>query len=152
MVLKSKLLINSFLTSVLLLGAQATYAEVIFKENFDEQPDWTSTMHSVSQSQKISWGDILPDNWHEIYQGTQWSPETGYPNKNASIEILASNADKARGRTGKSMVNWRESYSDTKWNSDSQMIHLLAKQHDELYVEFWISFSDNWWQRNNVSH
>lgn len=151
MLLKNKLFTNGILVGFVLMGTSITHAESIFEENFDEQPDWTSTMYSTASSQKVSWGDILPANWDEIYQGTKWSPQTGYPNKHASIEILESNADKAFGRTGKSMVNWRESASETKWNSDSQMIHLLNKQHKELYVEFLIAFSDNWWQRTNVA-
>jgi hypothetical protein len=125
---------------------------VIFSENFDAQPDWTSSLHSLVQSRKAASGDILPENWDEIYVDAAWSPETGYPDKHASIEILAANTDKARGGTGKSMVNWRESNSTTRWNSDSQMIHLFGQSMNEVYIEFWVAFSDNWWQRNNTSN
>jgi len=129
------------------VSTRAVLVGVLFSENFDDQPDFTSTLHSTQPSQKASQGDTLPTNWDEIYQSTDWSPEKGYPDQHASIEILAANTDKARGGVGKSMVNWRESAADD-WNSDSQMIHLLDEPQNELYIEFWISFSDNWWQRN----
>lgn len=139
----------SVLSSIILaFGANPTAtAEILFQESFDSQPDWTSTLHSTARSQKSTYGDVLPDNWDEIYQATAWSPETGYPAKHASIEILTPNTDKARGGTGKSMVNWRES-SSASWNSDSQMIHKLNQQYTELYIEFWIAYSDNFWQRD----
>ena len=129
-----------------------TKADVLFTESFDDQPDFTSTMHDSTRGGREIWnGAILPEGWDAMFQGTQWSPETGYPDNHASFEILASNADKARGGTGKSMVNWRESYNAgwNNWASDSQLIKYLDKQHDEIYIEFWISFSENWYQRNN---
>jgi hypothetical protein len=149
--LNRKLSLLSFF--VFLCGtSSAADAEILFQENFDDQPDFTSTMHSTVNSQRSVWGDTLPDNWYEIYQGSVWSPETGYPTKHAAIEILASNTDKTRGGTGNSMVNWRESASLTRWNSDSQMIHLFEQPLNEVYVEYWIAFSDNWWQRENTGH
>jgi len=119
-------------------------ADVIFQEDFDSQPDFTSTMHSTAKSQKRNEGATLPDGWDAMYQGTKWSPETGYPNNHASLEILAANVDKARGGTGKSMVNWRESdATSTNWNSDSQLQTVFDQDYDEIYMEFWISFSAN---------
>ena len=133
-----------------------TKADVLFTESFDDQPDFTSTMHDSTRGGREIWnGAILPEGWDAMFQGTQWSPETGYPDNHASFEILASNADKARGGTGKSMVNWRESYNAgwNNWASDSQLIKYLDKQHDEIYIEFWISFG--WrgiWQALKWSH
>jgi hypothetical protein len=123
-----------------------TKADSIFEENFDGQPDFTSTMHTLVNGQRRAQGDIVPDNWDNIYQGTRWSPETGFPDNHASFEILAANADKTRSGSGKSMVNWRESYN-AGWNnfaSDSQLQVLLGQEYNELYMEFWISFSANW--------
>jgi hypothetical protein len=129
-----------------------SYGEILFEENFDNQPDFTSTMYTTMQGQ-LAGTHTLPNNWDAIYQGTMWSPETGYPDNHASIEILGSNTGKARGGAGKSMVNWRESYSRgfLNWASDSQMVKLLDRQYDQLYVEFWISFPDNFYGRKNAS-
>ena len=121
---------------------------VIFSENFDDQPDWTATMHTLEKYQTVAAGNILPDNWDGIYQGTYWSPEKGYPDKHATLEILASNVDKARGGTGKSAVIWRESIvsGPTDWKSDSQMVRYIPDT-TEIYAEFYIRFSHEWWQR-----
>ncbi|MBB20199.1 MAG: hypothetical protein CMP20_12170 [Rickettsiales bacterium] len=116
---------------------------VIFQEDFDDQPDYTATMHTLTDSQKSSEGAIVPDGWTNVYQTTSWSPETGYPDKHASIEILASNTDKTRTGTGKSFVKYRES-SSPQWNSDGQLQVVFDTEHDEIYLEFWISFSANW--------
>ncbi|WP_404362247.1 hypothetical protein [Marinobacter sp.] len=134
------------------LGSPSVSSEVIFEEDFDNQPDFTSTMHTTTQSQYKD-AHVLPDNWDALHQGTQWSPEKGYPDNHASLEILGSNSDKARGGAGKSMVNWRESYSMgwKNWASDSQLLKLLPQQYDQLYVEFWIAFSSNWYGRQNAS-
>ena len=128
---------------------------VIFSENFNDQPDWTSTMFSTASTQTTTLGDTVPENWFGIYQGTQWSPETGFPNKHASLEILASNGDKTRAGGGKSAVFWRESYSadnNFSWASDAQLLYALPEDVPELYVEFYIRFSEEFWQRNNDSN
>lgn len=125
-------------------------AEIVFQDDFDDQPDWTSTMHTTKNQQTVAAGDILPRGWYGIYQGTVWAPETGYPENHASLEILAENGDKAFGGKGKSAVMWRESHSRgwNNWASDSQLIHVLSVGQDELYVTFDIKFSENWWQRH----
>jgi len=132
------------------LSASYASGEVVFKENFDDQPDWTSTMFSTVNIQKKSGGDVLPEGWNLIYQGTKWSPETGYKGSHASLELLDQNVDKARGQSGKSAVMWRESYSRgwKNWASDSQLWKHLEGGYEELYVEFYIRFSPNWWQRD----
>jgi len=127
---------------------------VIFSENFNDQPDFTSTMYSTDGAQQARFGYTLPDNWDSLYNGTVWSPEQGYPDNHASLEILSANSDKARGGVGKSAVNWRESYSKSwsNWASDSQFIKFLNADYEELYVEFYIRFSQNFYGRNNASN
>lgn len=124
-------------------------AEIIFSESFDDLADFTSTMYGDDNPIERSKGDVLPEGWDGLYQGTEWSPETGHPDKHASLEILAKNSDKAKGGTGKSAVNWRESFSKgwKNWASDSQLVKILDKGYEELYFEFEIRFSPNWWQR-----
>ncbi len=134
------------------------HAEVLFEENFDDQPDYTTTLNTTETKQEAAQGYDIPNDWATVYQGTAWSPEKGFPDQHASHEILAKNSDKARGGAGKSMVNWRESRTldsgRVKWNSDSQLIKAPIDVNnpegtEELYVEFWIRFSDNWYQRGS---
>lgn len=122
----------------------------LFHDDFNDQPDFTAEMYSTDAAQYGDQGYTVPNAWTGFYQSKQFTPSNGYPTKHDSFEILTSNSDKAMGGTGKSMVNWRESYETAggyKFNSDSQLIRLLDKEYDELYVEFYISFSDNWWSR-----
>lgn len=151
--LHKKVLIR-FGVAFLVFNLQSANAEIIFKEDFDSLKDFTSTMHTTDKAQRVSTGHILPDGWDALYQGTEWSSETGYPNNHASLEILSGNADKAYGGAGKSAVMWRESYSLgwRNWASDSQFMKYLDDGYDELYVEFYISFSENFYGRNNPSN
>ena len=231
---------------------------VIFSEDFDNQPDFHNLMHSTTSSRSAADGDILPEGFDFLYQEDQWAPENGDLDSKHSLEILASNVDKTRNGTGKSVVFNRESYgssipesgdvvqagswirifhtaADTNnttktstvtangqtytfssttavtgdgvvrpvatpnstqfsdvtdaalgrslrsnplqitvtgpvtldygsfetspsgtgswsgwnnWASDAQFLKVLPQGYDELYVEFWVRFSPNWFQRN----
>ncbi len=136
-----------FLASLLFV-AQA-HAEVLFEETFDQQADWVS---DFPQSLNIAANADLPPGWDAVRQESYWDPSEGYPEHHESIEILASNADKARGGTGKSMVSWRESYDPgwNKWNSESMMMKHFPEGHDALFVSFWIKFSPEW-RRGGIS-
>jgi len=136
-----------FLSSVVIaLGvASAANAEILFQEDFDNQPDWTSGMHSTDIVQRAS-THTIPNDWYSIRQDPTWAPSIGDTDKHETIEILASNADKSRRGTGKSMVSWRESYDDgnQRWTSESIMLKHFPEGYDQLYVEFWIRFDPNW--------
>lgn len=124
-------------------------ARLLFEENFDNQPDWTSASKSTERSQYARHG--IPDGWYAVRQDPTWAPSVGHADRHESIEILSANADKARGGRGKSFVSWRDSYDpgSNRWNSESMMVHVLEEQHDELYVEFWIRFDPNWTKGND---
>lgn len=128
--------------------APYTPVGVIFEEHFDDQPDYTSTMHSTEQSQFVWSGGTLPDNWDALYQTGFYAP----PEAHDSLEILAANSDKSRSGTGKSAVHWREHHINpdfiTQWKSNSALgVHLPGEDgggYEELYIEFWIAFDPNW--------
>ena len=123
---------------------------VIFSDNFDNQPDFTPT--DGKNSFYASAGDTLPIGWDAGYLNSQWNPESGYPDNHYSLEITSANSDKARGGIGKSAVHWRESYDPgwNRWNSESALYKIFEEDYSELYVEFYIRFSENWHQRNNI--
>lgn len=118
---------------------------VIFQDNFDNQPDYTSAMYSVDREQFAD-THTLPVGWDAIRQDPQWSPSEGYPSGHESLEILASNADKARGGVGKSFVGWRD-YYDAGWdryNSENFLVKYFPEGYDQLYCEFYIRFQPGW--------
>ncbi len=117
------------------LVAGVAKSEVIFEDDFDNQPDYTS-------SSALS----LPGWTHRRNGEDVWSPSTGFPLNHDAFEVLAANSDKARGGTGKAFVGWRESY-DMGWknfNSDGILAKHLGEGYDQLYVSFWVRFSSEW--------
>ena len=130
-------------------------AGVIFSENFNDQPEFTATRNSTDTTQAAASGYTIPDNWTAVYQGTSWSPETGFANKKSTIEILSANG--GRGGSGKCFLGVRESNEDAtggSFQSDGQLIKAPIDPNnvlgtDELYVEFWIRFDANWWNLDN---
>lgn len=129
-------------------------AEQVFEDNFDRQPDWHSELAEndkggvpsgepdTAQYQGIH---TIPQGWHAVRQDPVWSPVKGHSDRHPVIEILSSNADKAKGQTGKSFVTWRDSYDPgwNRFNSDGILFYRLPGDGlEEVYVEFWATFSD----------
>lgn len=122
----------AFISFIIAPGANAG---VIFQEGFEDQPDWTSDDFALDGT--------LPLNWYTHRNDELWSPRTGHQDRKPVAEISGKNSDKAH--TGsKSFVAWRESYDPgwKKFNSDSILVKYFPEGHDELYVEFWVNFSE----------
>lgn len=137
--------VSSAVTALLLLGTSITRAEVIFSENFDEQPDFDKMMDpspSGKNSRARVKGDLIPDNWDLLRSESTWAPSRGYTDRHESFEIKAADSAKARGGTGKAMVNWRDSHDPgwKRWNSDGILLKKIGDQK-QVYVEFYIAFS-----------
>lgn len=156
-----------FLALIFCLNSMLAHgANLVFEDNFDAQPDWHSGMlendrgaylndqlHAdinpavrIDMYQTRESGHTMPNNWDSVRQGEQYfSPRNGYPDAGENIEILAKHANKARGGEGKSVVFWRESHQDNRWewNSDGILMKYLPDHLDELYVEFWITFDNH---------
>lgn len=118
---------------------------VLFSDNFDDQPDYTGALNSTDRSQYAG-THTIPEGWYAVRQDPTWAPSQGQPSKHESIEILASNADKARGGVGKSFVSWRDFYDPgwNRFNSDSILAKYFPEGLTQLYVEFYISFAPDW--------
>lgn len=130
------------------LACSVSDAEVIFQESFDDQPDWTSGMYPSPNSALLPWeGDTLPKDWFAGRQDKQWSPSDGNADRHEAVEILARNTGvMTRSGSGKSFVTWRESFdpdgNGRRWNSDGMLLKYFDPGYKQLYVEFWINFSD----------
>jgi hypothetical protein len=107
-------------------------AEILFEEDFNGQPNYTSS------------DELTLQGWSFRRHGEDlWNSTTGYPTKHDAFEVLDSNSQKARGGNGKSFVAWRESYDAgwQNWNSDGILAKYFPGGYEELYVKFWIKFS-----------
>ena len=134
------------------LASSFSNAKVLFEESFDDQPDWTPVLNGSTDGTQRASSHVIPEGWYSIRHDPTWAPSTGHPDRHETIEILASNSDKARGGRGKSMVSYRDSHDPgwKRWNSESMMVKYFPEGYDQLYVEFWIRF-DNDWTRQRIS-
>jgi hypothetical protein len=141
-------------------------AGLIFADNFNAQPDWHSGLEindlgglnpfnvrsdpnrldGADAEQQRDQGHTLPNGWDSARQGPVWAASFGDAGFPENVEILASNADKTRSGTGKSLVVYRQSTGDLgfAWPSDGQLDKKLDQSSDEVFVRFWMRFSDNW--------
>lgn len=145
MLLKNKLLINGVLAGVVLFGTPISHAEVIFSENFDDQPDWdamTDPNPSTEHERSAAKGDLIPEGWDLVRSESKWAPSRGEMDRHEAFEIKAADSAKAHGGTGKAMVNWRDSYDPgwKRWNSDGILLKKIGDQN-QVYVEFYVAFS-----------
>ncbi len=122
--------------SIMSLAVSVANAEVIFEENFDDQPDYVSRdiLSRGHQLYRFN-GDPIPEGWDAISDWSMYSEP--------HLAILASDAGKARGGTGKSLVMRRGS-RDGGWGGDAQLAKNFDPGLDELYVKFWIKFQPGW--------
>lgn len=157
--------ISKFVLMMPLLGMVClAKADVIFTEDFDDQPDWHSgleindlgglnpfnvrgdTFDGADAEQFRDKGYTLPSGWDSARQSPVWAGSFGDAGFPENVEILAENSDKARGGAGKSLVIYRQSTGNLsyQWPSDGQLDVKLSTPQEELYVRFWMRFSDNW--------
>ncbi|WP_100640497.1 hypothetical protein [Marinobacter salexigens] len=157
----NKLLSNALLAGVVLFGALTAHAEVIFTEDFNNQPEWNSGLPQngksglpLSPSERGGWDvaigqfsgtHTIPDNWSFVRQTPMWAPSRGDADRHETIEISSSstvdNPNRTRGGAGKSFVSWRDS-SASQFSSDGLLMKHYSEGFDQIYVEFYINFSN----------
>lgn len=158
--LTNKLFTRSLLAGLCLFGIPNIQAEVIFEENFDNQPDWNSGLPENDRGQldmppsgrggwpvdisQFAETHVIPENWSFVRQTPVWAPSRGDVDRHEVIEIssasTAENPNRARSGSGKSFVSWRDS-STLQFGSDGLLMKHFPEGFDQIYVEFWINFS-----------
>lgn len=144
------------------LNQPAQAQGIVFQDNFDNQPDWTSGLEIndlgglkpvVTNDRPLDGADVeqfaangytLPNGWDSARQFPIWAESYGNTGFPENVEILAANSDKARGGTGKSLVVYRQSSRAYQWPSDGQLDKKLDTPTDTVFVRFYLRFSDNW--------
>lgn len=109
--------------------------EVLFTENFDSQPDWVGGDINLIQDSNIHSKTGIPPNWTTARS----APYAGF---GENMEILASNSDKRKGGSGKSLVVWRHHKQET-WGNDKILFKDVGER-DSVYVEAYVQFDANW--------
>lgn len=123
--------------SALSISTPIAGAEIIFEEDFDEQPDYDSRDHLSGVNHQLyrERGDLIPPGWDSISDWSQYD----LPHLN----ITGSDANKVRGGRGKSLVMRRASRGPG-WSGDAQLAKNLDRDYKEIYVKFWIKFQPGW--------
>ena len=141
----------------LLAAGQGTLAagELIFDADFGNQADWRNTERGQSleypgKSARARAEENLPGNFDSYFTTEKWYPKGPY--RAASITgphpIGQISGVQSRRQGGKSLLVYDESYgSNGAWGSEAQLGKDLQKNHQELWVEFYIKF-----QRDYVLH
>lgn len=140
-------------------GTSVPPGELLFADDFQDQPDWHSGMSindldgdGIPDRIQRSATHTMPNGWFACYQAPDWAPSVGYPDRREVINILASDAAEwAMPGYSKCCLMTRDSEQNI-WNSDSTLMHRLETPQDEVYCEFWIKFGPNWtWDQNSSS-
>jgi len=117
-------------------GGGGDPAGVIFSENFDNQPDYT--IEQAGSGGSLAAGGNIPDNWSGVYNGTNWSPETGDADNHGSFEIMAADSAIARGGSGKCCIHYRESSTQRVISPDEGAI---TADSGWSHIRIWMSTS-----------
>lgn len=134
---------------------------ILFEDSFDDQPDWDSGLPENTTGLTMPPGDPgwwpvavvqhagthrIPLGWSHVRQTPRFAPSRGHPNKHENIEVnaatVAENPNRARGGAGKSAVFWRDADDNASFSSDGILLKHLDEGAPEIYVEFYINFSD----------
>ena len=138
---------SSWSTSITQSTASSAPAQgtVLFSDNFDAQPDFTSNMYSTVGEQKASDGYIMPTNWDAFTQ------DLGTSYTKPPFQILSADSALAYGATGKAYVKNRSSYSLgwNNWASDSQLVKYFTPV-DDVNIEFKIMFPSGFYGQTNI--
>jgi hypothetical protein len=129
--------------SVVLVTGNPPASGIVFQDNFDSQPDWSTPVQNDQGSFKVG-GTTYPVNWHGYYNGMSYlSPPPpafrwiyinsipGYPYETSGT---------GRGGSGKCLTFWDEAIGTAFTNSDGWLMTELSQEYPELYISFYILF------------
>ncbi|WP_372972236.1 hypothetical protein [Marinobacter sp.] len=141
------------ITMLLLAGSGPSNAsELVFDADFNNTPDWSN--EEVAQRLRYP-GDTLdpsaaaniPGNFDSYYTSEWWHPNgsSGKAPVPGSKPVASIDGSQSRQAGGKSFVVYDESYGTPGgWGADAQLGKDLPGVYDELWVEFYIKFQQDW--------
>lgn len=114
-------------------------ADVIFSENFDDQPDYFITDHSNPRNNSAfrDRGEVVPEGWDAAI-----GDFVGDSNL-SSMEISGNLPEAIRGGKGKSLILRRRT-NLAQWHGEGELAKNFFPGYEELFISFWIKFQPNW--------
>ena len=105
--------------------------QVVFEENFDDQPDWSQFERCLYDNYSFDCNTII-EGWDYLYTEDKNSTHAPF-----YIEAIA-----GRGGIGKGYHFWDESRgTDRRWKTEAQLAKKLPQAYQELWFSFWIKFN-----------
>jgi hypothetical protein len=135
--------------------AKISEGAVVFEDNFDDHPDWSSPTQENATGSDHSYTDGTPETACTLCpQGTSkwtgmfisrsaWDDYVGNP----TIQINSTNR---RGGAGKAITMWEEPIDSptcdggTGWCSDGSITKVLPESYNDIFIRFYIKFDPSW--------
>lgn len=109
----------------------ATGSQVVFRETFDDQPDWSQRDRCIFDNASSAC-NTLPSGWDYYYED----------DKNPTHDAGYIEAAAARGGIGKGFHLWDESRGKKgQWKSEAQLAKRLPQAYQDLWFSFWLRFN-----------
>lgn len=148
--LKQSLKPLSLLAALIFGSGFSNASEMIFDADFDNQADWKNTKanyHLTYPSEDVEEASNIPGKFDSFYTSEMWHKNGGRnriptAGKQPSGQITGF---QKRRDGGKSFVVYDESWgAKMQWGSDAQLGKDLPENYQELWVEFYIKFQNDW--------
>lgn len=134
-------IILKVLVLIVIVSAHNVNAEVIFEDDFNNQPNWWPTSKQVDCVSGTC-VDGIPTGWSFWRNDELWTPYGSTPTlgTNPTIQISSLNYF---GAIGKGFTVYNESHSGSSgdgWGADGILAKRLSQDQKEIYVQFRIKF------------
>lgn len=128
----------TIITLLLLSCVSYIYSEVIFEDDFNNQPDWQIQQRKAPLADLAYRGEsTIPPKWFFYYVAGSYFNNSGH-------NSLIIDDSHYRGKVGKGVTFWVEADSrNDGWASDSQLGVNFTGQND-VYIRFYIKYDPNW--------
>ncbi|MBI5742121.1 MAG: cadherin-like domain-containing protein [Nitrospirae bacterium] len=137
--LKTMIVVILFLMSSFVVFPPYSWSEIIFEDNFDNDPDWfpqtevAACLNSACKNQ-------VPGLWDYYNSDELWHPHTDGLMFHPSMQI---SSDNFRGQHGKAFTMWNESNdgrSGDGWGAIGGFSKDLGRDYNEIYVRVYVKF------------
>tara|TARA_R110002072_G_scaffold218265_1_gene375979 strand:+ start:7497 stop:8582 length:1086 start_codon:yes stop_codon:yes gene_type:complete len=126
------------LSGAIFFASLSVHSELIFEENFDAQPDWTTTGRKTVGT--------LPLNWDAARTDEAWHPSDGDIGTKPSMMINGDSSEQIYGSSGKAFITYSESNNpsdDNGFESDGILTKDIPST-STLFIRFYVKFQPGW--------
>lgn len=150
MLSKKYFLTPLLLNTLFLFNTSPAFSEIIFQDNFDNSPDWSS-QQTIKKSQPGGYDIAFPMTRAD--KCTTHCPPRGWSSYRTASSAWEDDRRKdtyildsagARGNSGKGISYNVEVTGGIHWVGGSLDVWLGEKGYNELYIRYYLRYSSNW--------